>query len=52
MQVTISANGKNIQVEMSEEQLNELGFAEDKPETDMSEQNIMISIIMLAKIVM
>ena len=33
MQVTISANGKNIQVEMSEEQLNELGFAEDKPET-------------------
>ena len=29
MKIEIKANGKSIQVEMSEEQLNELGFVED-----------------------
>ena len=33
MQVTISANGKNIQVEMSEEQAKILGLAEERSRT-------------------
>lgn len=33
MQVTISANGKNIKAEISEEQAKILGLAEDKPKT-------------------
>lgn len=33
MQITINANGKTIQAEISEEQLKELGLVEDKPKT-------------------
>lgn len=33
MQITINANGKSIRVEISEEQLKELGLVEDKPKT-------------------
>ncbi len=33
MQVTISANGKNIKAEISEEQAKILGLVEDKPKT-------------------
>ncbi len=33
MQVELKVNNKSIRVEISEEQLNELGFVEDKPET-------------------
>lgn len=33
MQVEITANGKSIQAEISEEQLKELGLVEDKPKT-------------------
>ena len=33
MKVTINANGTTIQAEISEEQLKELGLAEDKPKT-------------------
>ena len=33
MQVTISANGKNIKTEISEEQAKILGLVEDKPKT-------------------
>ena len=33
MKVTINANGKSIQAEISEEQLKELGLVEDKPKT-------------------
>lgn len=33
MKVEITANGKSIQAEISEEQLKELGLVEDKPKT-------------------
>ena len=33
MQVELKANGKTVQVELSEEQLKELGLVEDKPKT-------------------
>lgn len=33
MKATISANGKTIKTEISEEQLKELGLVEDKPKT-------------------
>ena len=33
MQVELKANGKTVQVEMSEEQAKILGLAEDKPKT-------------------